>query len=116
MPERRYERRTGPPLTDLDGNSRTNSAGLIDLGCYEFNTTTPHPADTNAAFVLTVNEYNAYAAAWKAGQTWTNGPNPGPNPMLANYVTRAGYLAYTNNGVYTNNGSARPTNWRPPGQ
>ena len=103
------------PLTDLDGNSRTNSAGLVDLGCYEFNTTATHPADTNADFVMTVNEYNAYAAAWKAGQTWTNGPNPGPNPLLANYVTRAGYLALTNSGIYTNSGSARPTNWKPPG-
>jgi hypothetical protein len=103
-------------LTDLEGNNRTNSAGLIDLGCYEFNTTTPHPADTNADFVMTLGEYNAYAAAWKAGQAWTNGPNPGPNPTLANYVTRAGYLAFTNSGSYTNNGAARPTNWRPPGQ
>lgn len=104
------------PLTDLDGNSRTDSAGLIDLGCYEFNTTATHPADTNADFVMTASEYNAYAAAWKAGQTWTNGPYPGPNPMLANYVTRAGYLAFTNSGHYTNTGSARPTNWRPAAQ
>jgi len=36
--------------------------------------------------------------------------------MLANSVTRAGYLAFTNSGIYTNNGSARPTNWRPAAQ
>ena len=58
-------------------------------------------------------EYNAYAAAWKAGQTWTNAPNSAPNPIPipANYVTRAGYLM-TNGGAYYNDGSARPTNWK----
>ena len=98
-------------LTDLDGNLRTNSLGQVDLGCYEFNTAVTHPADTNGTFVITPAEYNAYAAAWKAGQTWTSGPNPGPNPIPANYVTRAGYLM-TNGGTYTNAGSARPVNWK----
>jgi predicted outer membrane repeat protein len=95
------------PLTDPDGNTRTNSAGHVDLGCYEFNNTAAHPADTNASFVITPGEYYAYAAAWKAGQSWTNGPNP----ISANYVTRAGYLM-TNGGSYYNDGSARPTNWK----
>ena len=95
------------PLTDLDGNARTNSAGRVDLGCYEFNNTATHPADTNASFVITPGEYYAYAAAWKAGQSWTNGPNP----ISADYVTRAGYLM-TNGGAYHNDGSARPVNWK----
>jgi predicted outer membrane repeat protein len=95
-------------LTDLDGNSRTNSAGQVDLGCYEFNNTAAHPADLDANFVITAAEYSAYAAAWKAGQSWTKAPNPIP----ANYVTRAGYLM-TNGGTYHNDGSARPTNWKP---
>lgn len=101
------------PLTDLDGNPRTNSLGQVDLGCYEFNNTATHPADTNGTWVITAGEYNAYAAAWKAGQTWTNAPAsaPNPNPIPANYVTRAGYLM-TNGGSYYNDGSARPTNWR----
>jgi predicted outer membrane repeat protein len=97
------------PLVDLDGNSRTNNAGQVDLGCYEFNNTARHPADTNANFVISAAEYNAYAAAWKAGQTWTNG---GPNPISADYVTRAGYLMTNNSGVYHNDGSARPVNWK----
>jgi hypothetical protein len=102
------------PLTDLDGNNRTNSLGQIDLGCYEFNTTATHPADTNGDFVITPAEYAAYAAAWQNGQTWTNGPNPGPNPIPANYLTRAGYLMTNGlNGAYTNDGSMRPTNWKP---
>ena len=102
----------GQPLTDLDGNLRTNTLGLIDLGCYEFNTTATHPADTNAAFTITSGEYASYAAAWKAGLTWTNGVTPGPNPISANYLTRAGYLM-TNGGAYYNDGSARPVNWKP---
>jgi hypothetical protein len=105
------------PATDLDGNSITNGSGGVDLGCYVFNNTTTHPADTNNAFALTLAEFNAYAAAWKAGQAWTNAPGgaPNPNPIPANYLTRAGYLV-TNGGAYYNNGSSRPTNWRLPGQ
>jgi predicted outer membrane repeat protein len=97
------------PAIDLDGNARTNNAGQVDLGCYEFNNTAKHPADTNANFVISAAEFNAYAAAWKAGQTWTNG---GPNPISADYVTRAGYLMTNNSGVYHNDGSARPVNWK----
>jgi Right handed beta helix region len=100
------------PLTDLDGNVRTNKLGQVDLGCYEFNDTAPHPADTNASFTITFGEFNSYAAAWKAGQNWSNAPASAPNPLPipANYLTRAGYLM-TNGGFYTNNGSARPTDW-----
>jgi hypothetical protein len=95
------------PATDQDGNPRTIN-GKVDMGCYEFTTTVPHPADTNAAFVITSDEFNAYAAAWKNGQNWTIAPNPIP----ANYLTRAGYLM-VNGGAYHNDGSARPTNWKP---
>jgi hypothetical protein len=97
------------PLTDLDGNARTNNAGQVDLGCYQFNNTAKHPADTDANFTMSSAEYNAYAAAWKAGQTWANG---GPNPISADYVTRAGYLMTNSSGAYHNDGSARPTNWK----
>jgi hypothetical protein len=96
------------PVTDLDGSLRTNSTGLVDMGCYEFNTAATHPADTNAGFVITAAEFNAYAAAWKSGQLWSNAP-----PVIpADYLTRAGYLM-TNGGTYHNDGSARPVNWKP---
>ena len=94
------------PSTDLEGNPRMVN-GLVDIGCYQFTTTVPHPADTNKDFVISAAEFNAYSAAWKSGQSWVTGPSP----ILAEYLTRAGYLM-TNGGTYHNDGSARPVNWK----
>jgi predicted outer membrane repeat protein len=92
---------------DLDAEPRIAS-GAVDMGCYEYATTATHPADADANFVLSAAEFDAYAAAWKAGQTWSNPPVVIP----ADYLTRAGYLL-TNGGTYFNDGSARPVNWKP---
>ncbi len=95
------------PANDLDGNPRLANAS-VDMGCYELTTNVFHPADTNQAWTITAGEFAAYAAAWKSGQGWSNAP---PNPIPANYVTRAGFLM-TNGGAYYNDGSTRPVNWK----
>jgi parallel beta-helix repeat protein len=96
------------PLTDLDGNNRTNSLGQVDLGCYEFNNTTFHPADVNNAGVITTTEYLNYGNAWLNSQSWPTGPNP----ILDDYVTRAGFLL-NQGGAYHNTGAGVPLNWVP---
>lgn len=96
------------PATDLDGGPRI-AGGTVDLGCYEFGNSIPHPADLNNDWVISDAEYTAYAAAWKNEQTW----NPGPNPIPADYVTRAGYLKSQSGGAYHNDGSTRPVCWKP---
>jgi parallel beta-helix repeat protein len=110
-----------PPATDLDGNPRVNESGraAVDMGCYEFNNTAEHPADTASPtdFTITAAEFISYTNAWYNGLPWStpNGP-PNPNPIPANYVTRAGYLLEVgggSSGPYYNDGSQRPTNWKP---
>lgn len=95
------------PATDFDGEARI-ADGTVDIGCYEFANTARHPADVNADWVISDAEYTAYAAAWKNDQTWS----PGPVPIPADYVTRAGFLKQ-NGGAYHNDGSARPVCWKP---
>jgi hypothetical protein len=96
------------PLADLDGNPRTNNLGQVDLGCYEFNSTRFHPADVNQDGVITATEYMNYANAWLNNQSWPTGPNP----ILDDYVTRAGYLQ-NQGGTYHNTGAGAPLNWQP---
>ena len=95
------------PATDLEGGPRIAN-GTVDMGCYEFGNSIAHPADVNNDWVISDAEYTAYAAAWKNDQTWATAPNPIP----ADYVTRAGYLKQ-NGGAYHNDGSARPVCWKP---
>ena len=62
-----------------------------------------HPADTNGASRITINEVTAYGAAWQQGSNW---PIP-PNPIPINYVTRAGYL-WRNGECYSYDASSSP--------
>jgi Big-like domain-containing protein/Calx-beta domain-containing protein len=71
---------------DFAGNSSLNGAAYpiagddgIDL-VQQF-----HPADQNQDFSILLGETTAYAAAWKAGDSWAAGPVPIP----VNYVTSA---------------------------
>ncbi len=97
------------PAFDLDGNPRTNGTS-VDLGCYEFNNARFHPADVNQDWVIsaTATEYANDAAAWKNNQAWPTGPNPIP----ADYVTRAGFLQ-NQGGTYHNDGAGAPLGWKP---
>lgn len=47
-----------------------------------------HPADSDRSFAIVLNEVTAYAAAWKAGESWPTGPSPIP----LSYVTAAGNI------------------------
>jgi hypothetical protein len=95
------------PAFDLDGYARTNGTS-VDLGCYEFNNTRYHPADVNQDWVISATEYTNYANAWKNNQAWSSSPNPIP----ADYVTRAGFLQ-SQGGTYHNDGAGAPLNWKP---
>jgi hypothetical protein len=47
-----------------------------------------HPADSNHDMKITLLELTSYAAAWKSGDSWLEGPSPIPD----DFVTQAGYL------------------------
>ena len=95
------------PETDLDGNPRINDT-FIDIGAYEFSTTEKIPSDQNEDWALTQEEFNAYAEAWRNGETWHKGPETIP----IDYVTRSGYLQKKGEN-YKNEGGKKPTCWKP---
>ena len=64
---------------------------------------TPHPADTNGNWRLTIAEVTAYAAAWRQGRTWSQPPNPIP---IA-YVTNAAAL-WKRGELYVYDGTVNP--------
>lgn len=98
----------GLPVVDKDGNARIGN-GVVDMGCYEHDSTDKHPADANNNWVITSQEFTNYAKAWTTNGAWATGPNPIP----MDYVTRAGFLFQTNSGTYQNLGGGKPLNWKP---
>jgi len=68
------------------GNSSLNGAAYPIAGDQSIEPALQyHPADQNQNFAITLSEVTAYAAAWKAGDSWPTGPNPIP----LSYVTSA---------------------------
>lgn len=61
----------------------------------------PHPADTNSDWNLSISEVTAYGAAWRRGDSWPKGPSPIP----ISYVTHAGAL-WRGGGSYQYNSGA----------
>ncbi len=67
----------------------------------------PHPADSNADFVMSVGEVTAYGAAWRRGSVWPVAPNPIP----IGYVTRAGALWQGGETYILDSNVAEPPLW-----
>ena len=95
------------PETDLDNLPRIVD-NIVDIGAYEFTTTEKIPSDQNEDWKLSQEEFNAYAEAWRKGETWQKGPEPIP----IDYVTRSGYLQKKAE-KYKNEGGKKPTCWKP---
>lgn len=68
-----------------------------------------HPADSNRDLRITVDETTAYAAAWKGGELWPQGPNPIP----ITYVTRAAMLWRQGEAYQYDPASSAPFCWLP---
>lgn len=70
-----------------------------------------HPADrAEADFSLGLAEVTGYAAAWRQGVRWSSGPDPIP----ADYVTRAGFLWRAGEIYHFDGGAgAAPLCWQP---
>ncbi|MEI6125873.1 MAG: choice-of-anchor Q domain-containing protein [Pseudomonadota bacterium] len=96
----------GLPSMDLDNNTRICDS-TVDLGAYEHCINECHPADLNNDWVITLDEVNNYASAWKSGTVWPKAPNP----IHIDYVTRCGYLQKLNSGNYENKGGGKPLCW-----
>ncbi|HEX7859138.1 MAG TPA: Calx-beta domain-containing protein [Verrucomicrobiae bacterium] len=68
-----------------------------------------HPADTNQSFTIVLQEVTAYAASWKAGQSWPTGPVPIP----VSYVTRAGRIWRAGEAYIFDRSQPAPACWIP---
>ena len=93
--------------TDLDGNPRIGNSS-VDVGAYERETTSLHPADTNGDQKISQSEFDEYNAAWRTNGVWQTAPAI----ISADFVTRAGYLLQKG-GSYKNIGVGKPQTWVP---
>ncbi len=93
--------------TDLDGNPRVGNS-LVDIGAYERETSSLHPADINGDQAISQSEFDNYNAAWRTNEMWTVAPEVIP----VDFVTRAGFLLQKG-GTYNNIGVGKPQTWVP---
>ena len=80
----------------------------MDIGAYERETSSLHPADINGDQTISQSEFDNYNAAWRTNQLWTVAPEVIP----VDFVTRAGFLLHKG-GTYKNIGVGKPQTWVP---
>jgi len=95
------------PTIDKDGDPRINN-NIVDIGAFEHSTIIMHPADTNQDYTITQSEFDAYNQAWRNDIDWQSNPNP----VAADYLTRAGYILQKG-GKYKSTGARKPICWVP---
>jgi len=79
------------------------------MGAYEFNNADFHPADTNNDWIISAAEYSDYGTSWKNDRAWSVQPNPIP----ADFATRAGYIEANGENYHNDGGGGKPLCWKP---
>jgi hypothetical protein len=102
-------------------NAAASQFSLIDYGATNYaqrfyralgfsaTNTVPHPADLNADFSISINEYSAYYSAYAQSKPW---PIP-PSPIPGSYATNATVIWKTGGIYHADPGLSPPNCWVP---